>query len=213
MGNNVTRNESAQAQYPDSFIKANAFTQKWEKGYVNHANDPGGPTYNGVSLRFLKQTGVDVNEDGHIDAKDILHLYKTQNQAKVDNIFYKAFWRDFGLDKYLSLPVQAVLYDSAVNTGRTQTIKFLQRALNKVGILPVQVDGQAGPATLKALQKVIDMGKAKELASAIIDARLDFHNLLVNSSPYKDGRDYRPFANGWRNRIKDQRKFLAALEE
>lgn len=197
--------------YGANFDKANSFTRKWEAGYDNHPNDPGGPTYNGVSLRFLKQTGIDVNGDGHINAKDIHHLYKTKDQAKVDEIFYKAFWRDQNLDQFHSLPLQAVLYDSAINTGRTQTAKFLQRAVNSIGLKPVAVDGVIGPATLAAVDVLLKTGKEFPLARRVLDERLKFHNLLNDNSPYPDGRDYRPFIKGWRNRVQDQHKFLAGL--
>ena len=52
-----------------NFVIANEFTKKWEKGYVNHPKDPGGITYNGVSLRFIKSAGIDVNGDGIPDVR------------------------------------------------------------------------------------------------------------------------------------------------
>lgn len=197
--------------YPKNFEIANKFTQKWEKGYVNHPNDPGGATYNGVSLRFLKQTGTDINGDGVINAKDILDLYRRKDQARVNEIFYKAFWRDPALDRFISLPLQCVLFDSNVNTGRTQTIKFLQRALNMSGH-NLAVDGKTGPKTLGAVQKELEHFNDWKLANAFLNKRLDFHNQLVNNSPYSDGRDYRPFSAGWRNRVNDQRRYLESLK-
>lgn len=197
--------------YPANFYRANAFTQKWEKGYVNHPNDPGGATYNGISLRFLKQTGIDVNGDGHIDAKDIRALYERNDQATVDKIFFNAFWRDPGLDRFNSLHVQTVIYDCNVNTGRTQSAKCLQRALNFVAGNPrLKVDGIIGP---KTLMLALDLGSIKGMAvaHAFLEARQDFHNLLVKNSPYSDGRDYRPFAKGWRNRVDDLRRYVGSL--
>lgn len=191
------------------FITANSFTQKWEKGYVNHPNDPGGATYNGVSLRFLKQTGIDVNGDGHIDVNDILTLYKNRDQETVDSIFYKAFWRDPALDLLESFPVQTVVYDCNVNTGRTQSAKCLQRACNFVtGKNSLVVDGVVGPKTRALVLDLVNQGKALALAHAALEARLNFHNLLVSNSPYNDGRDYRPFAKGWRNRVADLKRYV-----
>lgn len=197
--------------YPQNFCIANSFTQKWEKGYVNHPNDPGGATFNGVSLRFLKQTGIDVNGDGHIDAKDIRAMYERNDQATVDEIFYKAFWRDPGLDRFNSLHIQTALYDTNVNTGRTQSAKCLQRALNFVaGGSPLKVDGIIGPKTL-ALAQELACGRGPAVAHAFLEARQNFHNVLVQSSPYPDGRDYRPFAKGWRNRVDDLRRYVGRL--
>lgn len=195
--------------YPANFIKANAFTQKWEKGYCNHPNDPGGATYNGVSLRFLKDRKIDINGDKKVDINDILTLYRNRDQAKVDEIFYEAFWREPGLDRLSSIHIQTALYDANVNTGRTQAAKFLQRALNSISLAGLVVDGIIGPKMLQAANETF---KGQErAANACLDERLKFHNMLVSNSPYPDGHDYRPFAKGWRNRVNDLRKYLGSL--
>lgn len=201
--------------FPKNFSIANDFTQKWEKGYVNHPNDPGGATYNGVSLRFLKQSGIDINGDGRIDIQDILTLYRNRDQAKVDEIFYKAFWRDPGLDRFASLHVQTVLYDANVNVGRTQAAKFLQRACNAIsplGLRKLEVDGIIGRLTLARVADLCSADGGRKLAEAYLEQRLAFHDMLVSNSPYRDGRDYRPFAKGWRNRVNDLRKFVGTLQ-
>ena len=197
----------------DNFRTANLFTQKWEKGYVNHPNDPGGATYNGVSLRFLKQTGIDINGDGHIDIKDILTLYRNKDQDKVDQIFYRAFWEEPALDRLISLPVQCVVYDTNVNTGRTRSILCLQAAVNALAGKPLlKEDGACGPLTVQAVRDLNNAGKGLALAEAAIGKRLAFHNMLVNKSPYPDGRDYRPFGKGWRNRCNDLLSYVRGLK-
>lgn len=198
------------ANYPANFIKANAFTQKWEKGYCNHPNDPGGATYNGVSLRFLKQRGLDINGDGKINIDDILTLYRNKDQDSVDRIFYEAFWRDEGLDRFNDPHIQTVLYDSLVNTGPRQSAIFLQRALNFVSGSSLKIDGVIGPKTLKCANETCK-GNGLAVAHAFLEARQKFHDTLVSNSPYKDGRNYRPFAAGWRNRVNDLRKYLGSL--
>lgn len=196
--------------YPRNFLYANAFTQKWEKGYVNHPNDPGGATYNGVSLRFLKQSVIDINGDGKIDINDILTLYRNKDQARVDEIFWKAFWRDPGLDRFNSVHIQTVLYDANVNVGRTQAAKFLQRGLNFVGRAGLAVDGKIGPKTLACANETC-AGRGQAVAHAFLEFRQNFHDQLVSKSPYPDGRNYKPFAAGWRNRVNDLRKYVATL--
>lgn len=201
-------------QFSENFIKANDFTKKWEKGYCNHPNDPGGATYNGVSLRFLKDTGIDINGDGHINSRDIQYLRDNNRQDLVDEIFWKAFWHDQKLDQFKYLTIQTVLYDTAVNTGRTQTAKFLQRACNSISpsyFPKLEVDGIIGPLTLARVHDLCNLDGGQKLASAFLDKRMDFHNQLVGNSPYKDGRDYRPFAAGWRNRVNDLKKYVKGL--
>ena len=43
-------------------------------GLVDDPDDPGGITKYGVSFRFLKDHGIDVDGDGDIDAEDIRGL-------------------------------------------------------------------------------------------------------------------------------------------
>lgn len=197
--------------FPYAFSIANSFTQKWEKGYCNHPKDPGGATYNGVSLRFLKQEGIDINGDGKIDIADILALYRNGDQARVDEIFYKAFWREPDLDRLASLPVQVVLYDTAVNTGRTRSALILQKALNFISGGNLRLDGLIGPKTIHCANEIC-AGKGQAVAHAYLEERQRFHNSLVANSPYKDGRDYRPFAAGWRNRVNDLRRYAGSLQ-
>lgn len=200
--------------YPENFTKANEFTKKWEKGYVNHPKDPGGATYNGISLMFIKDAGIDINEDGFINAKDIEYLYRNNRQDLVDKMFYEAFWRDTKIDRYKHLPIQTVLYDTYVNTGPKQTARILQRACNQISpsyFSKLEVDGIIGTLTFTRAVDLSVNDKGQKLASVFLDRRMDFHNQLVANSPYPNGRDYRPFAAGWRNRVNDLRKYVKGL--
>ena len=47
---------------------------KHEGLYSNHPKDPGSSTMMGISLRFLKMKGIDINNDGDINIKDIKEL-------------------------------------------------------------------------------------------------------------------------------------------
>lgn len=197
----------------DNFTRANAFTQRWEKGFVNHPKDPGGITYNGLSLRFLKDRKLDINGDGRVDAADILWLYAQKAQAKVDEIFCLAFWVEPRLPEFSAcLPLQAVLYDANVNCGIGRSVKCLQTALNQLSrITPLVVDGAMGPKTRKATLDAIALGSGMAVARAALAARLQFHKNLANNSPYPDGRDYRPFIKGWTNRCVALERYLEEL--
>ena len=61
------------------FEAAHAHVAKWEGGYFDHPNDPGGVTMYGVSLMFLKGLdlwGGDIDGDGDIDRDDVLAVTK-----------------------------------------------------------------------------------------------------------------------------------------
>lgn len=195
---------------PDNFARANAFTQKWEAGFVNHPADPGGITYNGLSLRFLKDRKLDIDGDGKVDAKDILWLYANKAQDMVDTIFCQAFWVEYGLPDFGEcLALQAVLYDTAVNCGTGRATRCLQMALNTCqSAVQLAVDGGLGPKTRAATLATIAMGAGPVLAKATLTARVAFHKSLAEKSPYPDGRDYRPFIKGWLNRCTALERYL-----
>ena len=73
------------------FEAAHAHVAKWEGGYFDHPNDPGGVTMYGVSLMFLKGLdlwGGDIDGDGDIDRDDVLAV--TKDTAR--DIFKRHFW-------------------------------------------------------------------------------------------------------------------------
>ena len=73
------------------FEAAHAHVAKWEGGYFDHPNDPGGVTMYGVSLMFLKGLDLwegDIDGDGDIDRDDVLAV--TKDTAR--DIFKRHFW-------------------------------------------------------------------------------------------------------------------------
>ena len=47
------------------------FILKWEGGFVNNPNDPGGATNKGVTIAVWKTQGYDKDGDGDIDVADL----------------------------------------------------------------------------------------------------------------------------------------------
>ena len=72
----------------ENFQDALQITLRWEGGLVDHPADPGGLTKWGVSLRFLRAIGVDLNGDGTVDGRDIRSLTHEQRDA----IYRDHFW-------------------------------------------------------------------------------------------------------------------------
>jgi lysozyme family protein len=98
-----------------------------EGGFVNNPNDPGGATDFGVSLRFLRSVGEDIDD----------------------------FWKPAKCDKIKSELVAVKVFDMAVNMGAKQAWKLVQRAVNTLGY-SLTVDGKPGPATLSAVKELTD---------------------------------------------------------
>lgn len=179
------------------FLKAHAFTAKWEGGLCDHPNDPGGITNFGVSLRWLRSLGYDLGDvdgDGDIDADDVRAL--TSDDAA--RLFQLKFWEPFGLGQ-LSQAVATAYYDAAVNTGPAQAARFAQRACNSLLGSGLAVDGCMGKLTRKAL---ID-GASRQLVGRMLQERDQFYINLAASKP-----SLACFLQGWRNRVDDLRRYL-----
>jgi len=89
------------------FEKAIKFVLKWEGGYSNDPNDPGGETKYGISKRSYPEL-------------DISKL--TLKQAK--EIYYQNYWLKTSCDE-LPFPFNIVVFDTAVNMGRRRAIELL----------------------------------------------------------------------------------------
>ena len=113
-----------------------AIVLEWEGGYSDHPLDKGGPTNHGVTHKTLARwrkrdvTAEEVAALGLDEARSIYEHYYWQPCRCAD----------------MPSGVDLLVFDSAVNQGPTNAIKFLQRSLS------VSVDGILGPKTLTAVQ-------------------------------------------------------------
>lgn len=88
------------------------FTLKWEGGYVNHPNDPGGPTNMGITLGSAKAFHLDINKDGIVDEEDIKNL----SLEDVTKVYKEKYWDVVSCD-YYDWDFAIALFDTAVNCG------------------------------------------------------------------------------------------------
>lgn len=149
-----------------------------EGGYVNNPNDPGGATNRGVTQRvydiYRERRGGTKQSVKNISATEVADIYRTN------------YWN---LAKCERLPagIDYVVFDGAVNSGVSQSIKWLQRALG------VNADGVVGPATLTAIEHY---GNMDQLVDRICDRRLEFLKAL---------KSWKYFGKGWSSRVFDVR--------
>ena len=175
------------------FEDAVGYVMSKEGTFSDHPNDPGGPTFWGVSLRYLESIGEDgdIDKDGDVDRSDVLAL------RRVDAIvFYaKDFWKPLKLDLIKSQAVATRVLDMAVNAGRKRAVKILQKAVNTFadGDEPkLKVDGKLGTKT-RAATNALD---GVELMAALREKHAAFYKALVKKDPDR----YGDFLEGWLNR-------------
>jgi len=193
----------------DNFSIAHKFTAKWEGGLSDDAADRGGLTNYGVSIEFLKDFASEYDNRLKLQSLGVSPLPVTRStiknltQEQASAIFRHAFWTPLNLDD-LPLQMGVLLYDAAVNSGRSQSVKLAQRGYNACVTYGTKlvVDGKLGPLTRAALSKT----NTKPVRQAIITARENFYKEIVRNKPSQY-----VFLNGWLNRAADLRKYVEGL--
>jgi lysozyme family protein len=153
-----------------------------EGGYVNHPDDPGGPTNFGVT-----QAVYDAYRRSNGRARQ--HV---QNIARneVEAIYRRQYWDAVKGDD-LPPGLSYVVFDGAVNSGPGQSVKWLQRALGMT-----RVDGVLGQVTMTAIRDWPG-GDYDELIARICERRMAFLQAL---------KTWPSFRNGWTRRVADVKK-------
>jgi LysM repeat protein/F0F1-type ATP synthase membrane subunit b/b' len=103
---------------PADFRRSLAFVRRWEGGYVNHPNDPGGATNKGV----IQSTYNAYRASKGLPARDVRWI----EDREVEDIYYKMYWIESGSDR-LTSRLAMVHFDTYVNMGNTAT-RLLQQA-------------------------------------------------------------------------------------
>jgi len=171
------------------FQRALKKTFRWEGGFTDDELDSGGATRFGISLSFLKNSNIDINDDGIVDREDIIDIDKED----AETLYKIHFWKLLKCDYILSFLIQRQLFDIGVNAGNRRAVKILQKCLNTMGESLV-VDGLIGKKTLATL----NTKNYKVLNNIMADERIKFYENIVQKYPKN-----RKFLNGWLNRAKD----------
>ncbi|MEQ8406036.1 MAG: glycosyl hydrolase 108 family protein [Oceanicaulis sp.] len=154
------------------FDRAMEAVVKWEGGFVNHPDDPGGATNLGITRNTLsgwRGRPVSVEE-----VRDL-----TYEEAKA---IYRTLYWDVCRCGEMEWPAALMVFDASVNHGVRQAARFLQRAVG------VTADGIIGPITLGAVQAV----DAKTVAEAVAARRMAFYGELAT---------FGVFGFGWARRL------------
>ena len=125
-----------------SFDAAMAFVKRWEGWISDDRFDPGGLTKLGISLRALISLGLDFNNDGVVNRKDILAM--TPAQAR--DIYERDYWIAAACP-HLPPPLALLQFDCAVNQGVGRASRILQKSVR------AKADGIIGPLTLAAVDR------------------------------------------------------------
>lgn len=114
-----------------NFNQAVNFILRWEGGYVNDLNDPGGETKFGISKRAYP----------HLEISTL-----TEDQAK--EIYHRDYWKKARCDE-LAVPLDMVVMDTAVNCGVSRALDFLKTTHQVESYLFLRLNHYCGLKTAK----------------------------------------------------------------
>jgi lysozyme family protein len=165
-----------------AFEAAMPFVLRWEGGFVDHPNDPGGRTNKGVTQRvydaWRRRQGL--------PARDVKRI----GDSEMHRIYESGYWVPPRCD-LLARQLDLVQFDTAVNMGPGRAVRLLQ------GAVGTGVDGDFGPKTERAVA-ACDLGQAMV---RYCDAREAYYRGLV-----RQRADLGVFLRGWLNRLNALRR-------
>lgn len=158
-----------------------------EGGLSTNKRDPGGVTKWGISLRFLRAAGIDIDGNGVVDEHDMLGL-ELPNAI----LIYRYYWWDkYNYDSIKSLQVATKVFDLSVNMGPKTAHRLLQIAINRLNDKPITVDGIIGPETLNAANNTPSDQLMNQLRACATHHYID----ILARNPHMEWA-----RNGWLNR-------------
>lgn len=160
-------------------------TLKWEGGWSNHKDDPGGPTMRGVIQRvydaWRKRNGLPRRSVRHIE------------EAELQAIYRENYWQLVRGDE-LPPGVDLCVFDYGVNSGPSRSVSHLQE------VLGVKIDGNMGPVTLDA----VNAADPVEIVKKLCARRRKF---------VRQTKTYHVFGKGWNRRIDGIEQIACAMCE
>lgn len=170
----------------ETFETALKIVSKWEGGWSDHKNDPGGATKFGITQKVLSSwrkravLKIEVSNLTYAEAKEIYH---------------SLYWKVIKADT-LPPSIAIAMFDCAVNQGPNRAIVFLQKALKKLAAPNLTVDGKLGQQTANVIAVLLTRPELEE------QVLRDFvvHRALHYSSLTKLLTD---FGLGWFRRLFD----------
>ena len=169
----------------ENFDKVVARTLKWEGGFVDNPNDPGGRTNKGITQKeydkFRSERGF-----SPADVKDIVDI-------EVQDIYYLDYFLPAHADLFSDIKVQWKVFDIAVNMGIGRALRFVQK------IIGVSPDGQFGPKSQAALLTYqINSDWGPSMLGALVNLQTEKYQALVANNP-----KLAVFLKGWLRRATD----------
>lgn len=184
------------------------FTLKWEGGYVDDKDDPGGKTKYGITQATFELA----RKKGIVSKKDVSEIEKKDAEM----IYRKLYWEPLGCDE-MPLWVAVLVFDTAVNQGHKWGILHLQKTLTgihryvTVFRYVLEEDGVIGDKTLSALRDFTARAQSQAIDEFIrlycVHRDLRYLEIVVNNPRLMK------FAQGWFMRTSALQDYAQSLKD
>lgn len=139
----------------NNFKRSLEFVLKWEGGYVNNPNDPGGETKWGISKRAYPDLDI-----------------KSLTPERAAEIYYQDYWTRAGCGA-IDFPLSTCVFDTAINCGPSRAVRWARDsktceeflAMRKKYYLGIVVNDPKKQVFLKGwLNRLADLTKFVQVA-------------------------------------------------
>ncbi len=166
------------------FLQALPVILRFEGGYANDPDDPGGATMKGITQKTY---------DAWRKSKGLPNkAVRGISDAEVETVYHERYWVAGKCDA-LPWPVSLVHCDACVNHGPRNAAKLLQRAAG------VADDGVIGPMTLAAVEAL----HPDALVNLMLWKRLEFYEAIARRRTAS-----RKFLLAWLSRVNHLRRMI-----
>lgn len=155
---------------------------KFEGGYVDDPDDPGGETNKGITMATFRLCSHELL--GVAPTSDNL---KALTNAQAGTIYKARYWDAIQGDSINLQDLANIVCDFYVNAG-THATTLLQQVMNGMGA-NLAVDGKIGPASIQVLNGLDE----KRVFRQYKQGRIRYYQSL--------GQKYPRFLQGWLNRV------------
>ncbi|MBB5941039.1 N-acetylmuramidase [Xanthomonas sp. 3307] len=158
---------------------------RFEGGFVDDPDDPGGATNYGITLATFQRCAQAL-----LGEAPTLQALRALTVEQAATIYQHEYWDRIGADQIASQPLAELVFDFYVNAGDV-AIKLLQRILQQLGATDLVIDGEMGPTTLAALASA----DTAQVYAQYRQQRIDYYQRVVAERPV-DAK----FLAGWLRR-------------
>lgn len=177
-------------------------TMGHEGTYVHDPDDAGGETYMGIARKYNGLwDGWEIIDEAKAGPNFPRNLDDDEDLQDEVELFYEQRYWDVNLLDEFPQSIANEMFDTGVNMGIGRAGKFLQESLNYLNrngslFADLVVDGDVGPATLRALNKVVPADT--EILLVMLNVCQGRHYMdYMRKSPTQE-----KYARGWFKRVK-----------